>query len=182
MSEGRMVVGTAEVRQLTPDDVLTSAGGSEVLVAAVYVGFSGPISGHGVLMLPLTDARILADTVLAGLTAADDGLPGFDDAGDLIPLQRSALEELGNVAVSAVLIRLGDEIGEPIHPSVPAFVVDMAGAVLDAIVSDVAGRSDTILAARTTFSQDGRHAQGVLLVVPSSADDGPLPSMPGSRL
>ena len=83
-------------------------------------------------------------------------------------LERSALEEIANVAVSAVLSRLGDHLGEAIHPTVPVFVYDMAGAVLDAIVSVAAGADEMLFAARTRFAQDGRDATGVLLVVPAS--------------
>ncbi len=72
------------------------------------------------------------------------------------------------MAVSAVLSRLGDHLGETILPTVPVFVCDMAGAVLDAIVSDVAGVDEMLLAARTRFSQDARDATGVLLVVPAA--------------
>lgn len=168
MSGGRLVATSSEVRRLTATDVLTSAGGPEVAVAAVYVGFSGPLSGHAVLMLPPQDARSLARIVLGELGGAgDDGSPLAETDG-LTPLERSALEEIGNVAVSAVLSQLGDHLGEPIHPTVPVFAYDMAGAVLDAIVSDTAGPDEMLFTARTRFIQDDRDATGVLLVVPAA--------------
>jgi chemotaxis protein CheC len=168
LSGGRLVVSTSEVRRLSADDVLISAGGPEVPVAAVYVGFTGLLNGHAVLMLPADEARSLARIVLDGL--ADDApgeVPTLEMAG-MTPLERSALEEIANIAVSAVLSGLGDHIGDAIHPSVPMFVYDMAGAVLDAIVSDVADRDEMLVAARTRFAQDGRDASGVLLVVPAA--------------
>jgi chemotaxis protein CheC len=172
MSGGRMRVSSSEVRRLSATDVLVSAGGPEVLVAAVYVGFSGAISGHAILMLPPADARGLARIVLAGLPEETGGLDvGVDPAhiqdGGLTNLERSALEEVGNVAVSAILSRLGDHLGEPIHPTVPVFVFDMAGAVLDGIVSEAVGPDEMLFAARTRFAQDDRDATGVLLVVPA---------------
>jgi chemotaxis protein CheY-P-specific phosphatase CheC len=171
MSGGQLVVSSSEIGRLTLSEVLESAGGSEVAVVAIYVGFSGPLSGHGVLLLEPDEARSLALTILGELLdGTDEGLPN-PDAGGLTPLQRSVVEEVGNVAISGVLSRLGDAVGEAIHPMVPVFVFDMAASVLDAVVSDVAGASDTILAARTMFSQDGRNATGVLLVVPSPRPD-----------
>ncbi len=176
MSGGRLHVSSSEVRRLSATEVLVSAGGPEVAVAAVYVGFSGRLNGHAVLMLPADEARSLARIVLDGLVDDDARVP--DRAGDDGPslatagmnaLERSALEEVGNVAVSAVLSELGDHLGEPILPTVPVFVCDMAGAILDAIVSDVAAHRELLLAARTRFSQDAREATGVLLVVPASA-------------
>lgn len=172
MSGGRVHVSSSEVRRLSTTDVLISAGGPEVPVAAVYVGFSGGLSGHAILMLPPADARSLARIVLGGLangTSGSDGDPEpavVADAG-LTNLERSALEEVGNVAVSAILSRLGDHLGEPIHPTVPIFVYDMAGAVLDGIVSEAAGADEMLFAARTRFAQDDRDASGVLLVVPA---------------
>ncbi len=166
MSGGHLHVSSSEVRRLTATEVLVSAGGPEVAVAAVYVGFSGPLSGHAVLMLPPVEAQSLARIVLSGL-GTDDGSPSTEAAG-MTALERSALEEIANVAVSAVLSRLGDHLGEAIHPTVPVFVYDMAGAVLDAIVSVAAGADEMLFAARTRFAQDGRDATGVLLVVPAS--------------
>ncbi len=171
MSGGHLHVSSSEVRGLSASDVLISAGGPEVPVAAVYVGFSGRLSGHAVLMLPTDEARSLAKIVLGGLADGSDrtdrGSVGVEPAG-MTALERSALEEIGNVAVAAVLSRLGDHLGETIHPTVPVFVHDMAGAVLDAIVSDAAGPDEMLFAARTRFSQDDREATGVLLVVPAA--------------
>lgn len=172
MSGGRVHVSSSEVRRLSATDVLVSAGGPEVPIAAVYVGFSGGLSGHAVLMLPPADARSLARIVLGGLT---EGTGASDPAADpanvadagLTSLERSALEEVANVAVSAILSRLGDHLGEPIHPTVPVFVYDMAGAVLDGIVSEATGTDEMVFAARTRFAQDDRDATGVLLVVPA---------------
>ncbi len=164
MCGGRLRVSSSEVRRLSPTDVLISAGGPETAVVAVYVGFSGRLNGHAVLMLPADEARSLARIVLDGL--ADEGPEDPATAG-MTTLERSALEEVANVAVSAVLSRLGDHLGEVLHPTVPVFAHDMAGAILDAIVS-VADGDELILAARTRFSQDARDATGVLLVVPSS--------------
>lgn len=167
MSGGRLHVQTSEVRRLTTTDVLVSAGGPEVAVVAVYVGFSGSLSGHAILMLPVEDARKLARIVLGDLVdGTDDGSAGV--RANLTDLERSALEEVGNVAVSAMLSRLGDHLGEAIHPAVPVSVHDMASAVLDAIVSDVVSPDEMVFAARTRFSQDARDATGVLLVVPAA--------------
>ena len=114
-------------------------------------------------MFPAGEALELARIVLAGLTPT----PEDRTADPMTALEQSALEEIANVAVSAVLNQLGDHLGEAIHPHAPVFVFDMAGAMLDEIVSDAMGDDDTIFAARTKFSRDGREANGVLLVVPA---------------
>jgi len=170
MSGGRLRVTSAEARRLTTTEVLVSAGGAEVAVAAVYVGFSGRLGGHAVLMLPAPDALSLARILVEGLgEGADHGLADEDAAG-MTPLERSGFEELTNVAVAGVLGGLGDHLGEAIHPSVPVFVYDMAGAVLDGIVSNVVDADEMLFAARTMFSQDTRDATGVLLVMPAGRE------------
>ena len=168
MSDGGLVFSSPDVRRLSMAEVIASAGGPDVPVAGMYVGFSGGLSGHGVLLLPTAAAKRLAAMVLGGLpdTSAADPVDS-----DLTELERSALEEVANVAVSTVLSSLGDYLGEPIHPAVPVFLFDMAGAILDAIAADAAGTDDTVLTARTAFMRDGREATGVLLVVPRPAPD-----------
>jgi len=171
MTDGRLVVSSAEVRRLSLADVLDSSGGPEVPVAGLYVGFSGGLEGHGLMLLPIDEARRLAAGLVEGLIDRDDPLAA-DDGSGLAPIERSALEEIANVAVSSVLSSLGDELDEQIHPHVPVFVHDMAGAILDSIVTDAARSDGTVFAARTTFTHDGRDSTGVLLVVPRPEDAG----------
>jgi chemotaxis protein CheC len=166
MSGGRLHVASSEVRRLTPAEVLTSAGGGpEEAVVATYVGFSGRLDGHAVLLLAPGEARSLARILLDGLPDGVGLEPSGQADGGLTPLERSAIEEMGNIAVSGVLDPLGDHLGGTIDPTAPVFIHDMAGAVLDGIIGEGAGDDDLVFTARTTFSQDGRAATGVLLVV-----------------
>src|SRR5256885_187183 len=89
MSGGRLRVTSAEARRLTTADVLVSAGGAEVAVAAVYVGFSGRLAGHAVLMLTAPDALNLARILVDDLGEDADHGTADEDAAGMTPLERS---------------------------------------------------------------------------------------------
>jgi chemotaxis protein CheC len=85
---------------------------------------------------------------------------------DYDELELSALQEAGNVTISAFLNELGTHLNEPVMPTPPQVVVEMAGAVLDAVLLDLVSDADQVLAAKTTFSEGGQAIDGTLLVLP----------------
>jgi chemotaxis protein CheY-P-specific phosphatase CheC len=58
---------------------------------------------------------------------------------------------------------------EPVHPTVPVAIADMAGAILDGVLADLTMDSDELLAAHTSFINDGDTIEGALLVMPQRA-------------
>ena len=184
---GRTVeIAAPEMRRCTPSQVLELAGGADALVVSVYVGITGGIRGHALLVLPVVGALRLADR-LVGDMVEDSRLPASPvDAGDpfaapaglpeLDDLRRSALLELGNVTIAAALNELGDHLGSPIHPTVPEAVTEYAGAVLDAVLLDLVSTADDVLAARTVFVEGADTVDGMLLVLPRSDSLGDLVS------
>ncbi len=87
----------------------------------------------------------------------------------------SALAEAGNVSCSAFMNVLGDATGLCLEVTPPAVVEDMRGAIVDAIVADVALLGDEALLIGTHFSlpSSGADAAHTLdarfLVIPSPA-------------
>jgi chemotaxis protein CheC len=81
-------------------------------------------------------------------------------------LELSALQEAGNVTISAFLNELGMHLHNPVSPTPPQIVIEMAGAVLDAVLLDLVGDADQVLTAKTVFFADGRAIDGALLVLP----------------
>ena len=55
---------------------------------------------------------------------------------------------------------------EPVQPTPQQVVVEMAGAVLAAVLLDLVTDADQMLAARTTFTEGGQAMEGTLLVLP----------------
>jgi chemotaxis protein CheC len=160
-------VETPLVRRCSAADILAMAGGPESIVLAVYVGIFGSLEGHSLLIFSPTDAHHLAEILLAGLLGPGE-LP-MESTTDLLTydeLELSALQEAGNVTISAFLNELGMHLHEPVQPTPPQVVVEMAGAVLDAVLLDLVSDVDQVLAAKTTFSEGGRAIDGTLLVLP----------------
>ena len=165
MTGHEIIVASPDVRRCSPSDVIAMAGGPDKIVVGVYVGITGSLSGHALLMLPPEGARRLARILLDGIVQpADDDGP--DDSLDFSPLEMSALQEVGNVTISAFLNELGMHLHEPVLPSVPQALVEMAGAILDAVLVDISGDADQVLAARAAFIEGYDAIEGTLLVLP----------------
>jgi chemotaxis protein CheC len=168
MSGKRVVVTAPRVRRCSANDVIEMAGGADAIVVGIYVGITGSLSGHALLMLSPDGARRLAGILLDGYfenpdAAAPAGSLTFD------PMEISALQEVGNVTIGAFLNEIGRHLSEPVVPTVPQAVVEMAGAILDGVLMDLIVDTDQILAAETTFQEGVDHIQGTLLVLPKPA-------------
>jgi chemotaxis protein CheC len=167
MSGQAIEVQTPMLERCSAADVLAMAGGAEAVVLSVYVGILGSLEGHALLLLSPSDAHRLAGILLAGLLGPEE-LP-VESASDPLAydeLELSALQEAGNVTISAFLNELGMHLHEPVHPTPPQIVVEMAGAVLDAVLLDLVSDGDQVLAAKTTFREGGRAIDGTLFVLP----------------
>ena len=149
------------VRVLALEEVPDGVGGAESLVAAVHLRVVGDAPGHILFIAPLEVARNLAGLLLAGME------PGERDEMGLSELERSALQELGNVLTSSYLIALTTLTGLHLEPSPPALGVDMAGALLGTVLAEVSLSTDVALLIETAFEEGGRHAAGDFLFIPT---------------
>ena len=167
MSGQVIEVETPMLRRCSASDVLAMAGGPESIVLAVYVGINGSLQGHALLLFSPADAHRLAASLLTGLLGPGE-LP-MEESPDVLnydELELSALQEAGNVTISAFLNELGTHLHEPVMPTPPQVVIEMAGAVLDAVLLDLVNDADQVLAAKTTFTEGGRAIDGTLFVLP----------------
>ncbi len=166
MSGQVISVSTPNVRRCTARDVIELAGGAEPIVVGIYVGITGALTGHALLILPVSGARRLAHLLLEGMVEAD--APLNDPTGNLVfdPMEVSALQELGNVTVGAFLNECGMHLHEGAFPTVPQALVEFAGAILDSVLLDLSDGDGTMLAARTLFVEGDRQVDGTLLVLP----------------
>jgi chemotaxis protein CheC len=167
MSGQAIEVKTPMLRRCSAADVVAMAGGAEAVVAAVYVGVKGSLQGHALLLLSPTDAHRLAQILLSGLLEPGE-LPAEAPIDPLVfdELELSAVQEAGNVTISAFLNELGMHLHRPVQPTPPQIVIEMAGAILDGVLMDLMSTVDQVLAARTTFTEGGREIDGTLLVLP----------------
>ena len=163
MSGQEIQVVATEVARTSSVRVIEAAGGAETVVVGVYLGIVGSLSGHAMLVLRPDGARHLAGLLLAGFhepSASELDPLAFDE------LELSALREVGNVTVGAFLNEVGRHLDEPVHPTVPVAISDMAGAILDGVLADLTMESDDLLAAKTSFISGGHTIEGAVLVMP----------------
>jgi chemotaxis protein CheC len=167
MSGQVIEVDTPMLRRCSAEDVLAMAGGPESIVLAVYVGITGSLQGHALLLFSPSDAHRLAGILLAGLLGPGElPMESTTDPLQYDELELSALQEAGNVTISAFLNELGMHLHEPVQPTPPQVVIEMAGAVLDAVLLDLVTEADQVLAAKTTFKEGGRAIDGTMFVLP----------------
>jgi chemotaxis protein CheC len=165
MSGHELAVSAPDVRFCQPQDVVEMAGGPETVVVAIYLGITGSLQGHAILLLPPDGAHRLADVLLDGFVEPVE--PGVAvDPLVFGELELSALQEVGNVTLGAFLNEIGRHLNEPVQPTVPQAIIEMAGAILDAILLDLVADTDEVLAAKTTFREGGNVIEGALLVLP----------------
>ena len=86
-------VQTPLMKRCSAADVLEMAGGAESVVLAIYLGITGSLQGHALLLFAPPDAHRLAQILLAGLLGPGE-LPIDPNADELVfdELEASALQ------------------------------------------------------------------------------------------
>jgi len=146
-----------EVRVLELGAVADALGGAERVVVALHLGVLGEARGNLLLTLPPESATHLLSRL------------GFPDATpeSLPPLATSALREVGNILGGTYLTALSRLLHRHLVPTVPGLAVDMAGAVVDLLLTELAGVSAQALVLETTFAEArGGGVCGSILFLP----------------
>ena len=144
-----------QVRLLEFQNVGTMIGGEEQLMAGIYLGVEGDISGSIMFLLEKGSAKHLI-TKLMGMDL------GGEDFGEM---ETSALMEVGNIITGAYLNSLATITNLKIYPSVPAICVDMAGAILSVPAIEFGTMGDKILLIQSQF-MDEVEINGYFIMVP----------------
>jgi chemotaxis protein CheC len=144
------------------EDVPEMIGDAEDVVAAIYMGVVGDAPGHIMFVMPTAVAHAVCDLLLGGMPAGEPGFTGFSE------MQLSALQEVGNILTGSYLRALADLTGLHLEPTPPALGVDMVGALLGAVMSEVSRTSDLALMIETAFGDDANASVGQFIYVPDS--------------
>jgi chemotaxis protein CheC len=137
-------------------DVHKSIGNPEDMVAGILVTLSGDINGMVMFILNIRTARSLINYFYEKPTATHE----FDE------LDRSALEEMGNILISSYISALGTLINKRIIPSVPTVALDMAAAILSVPAIEFSKVADGVMHIETVFSAGTDQMSGYFLLVP----------------
>ena len=88
------------------------------------------------------------------------------DYSELTALESSALVEVGNIMISTFINALSGLAGVDVTLTVPAFTVDMQGAILAVPMAEYGGQSDYIMTIGGNFVCDNKQVPCRLLMSP----------------
>lgn len=146
-----------EVRIMGYNEAIEWIGGPEAITAGVLVKMSGQING---IMLSVQQMEFV-NLVLTSMLGK-----GIQDYTGLHELECSALIEIGNIMISTFINALSGLAGIEIDLTVPAFTVDMQGAIMAVPMAEFGGQSDYIMTIGGDFIHDGKKVPCRLLLSP----------------
>ena len=146
-----------EVRIMGYNEAMQWIGVPEAVTAGVLVKMSGDVGGIMLSVQKLELINFILETML------DQGIQGYEE---LQELQQSALIEVGNIMISAFVTALSGLAGININLTVPAFAVDMQGAILTVPMAEYGGMSDYLMTIGGNFVCNGQEIPSHLLLSP----------------
>ncbi|WP_370570220.1 chemotaxis protein CheC [Paenibacillus sp. JCM 10914] len=144
--------------QLLPfEQIAETVGGSERVVLAVYLRVEGSAPGNlFFIMSPEAGKNLLHN--LAGIEASA--------SEQFSEMEQSALSEIGNILAGSYLSSLADFTRLSMTPTVPALVMDMAGAILSYGLLQFGEMGDDALLINTTFLEGQNEVEGQFFLIP----------------
>jgi len=134
-----------------------AVGGAEELVIGVVFQVFGDAPGVILLLFPQKDARVLAG-VLTGKN---------DDGGIFTEMDQSAVKEAGSILTGAYLNTLTTFTQLGLIPSTPGIVMDMAGALIDDILIQLAAVTEYALLIDSEFIDAEKSVKGHFFLLPN---------------
>lgn len=132
------------------DEMFELAGGSEEVVAGIYLRLEGDLTGSMFFVLPLDSANRFIRRLIG-----DDS---FDfNSEHLSPMGVSAMQEVGNILSGSYLSALSDFTNLNIFPTVPSLSVDMVGAIVSFGLIEVSHYSDEVIVIDTKMVEEGEN-------------------------
>ena len=153
--QGRITM--PEVRIMGYNEAIEWIGGPEEITAGVLVRLSGQISGIMLSVQPIEFVNLVLESVM------DKGITNYEQLSEL---EHSALIEVGNIMISTFINALSGLADVNIDLTVPAYTVDMQGAILAVPMAEYGGQSDYIMTIGGNFVCDNRQVPCRLLLSP----------------
>lgn len=129
-------IKTPEVRIMGYNEAIDWIGGPEEITAGVLVKLGGQINGIMLSVQQLEFTNLILKHML-GIT-----VNSYEELGDL---EKSALTEVGNIMISTFINALSGLADIEVDLTVPAFTVDMQGAIIAVPMAEYGGQSDYIM-------------------------------------
>ena len=144
-----------EVRIMEYNEAIEWIGGPEAVTAGVLVKMGGQLSG---IMLSVQNLEFV-NLVMKSTYSVDS----FENLGEL---GQSGMVEIGNIMISTFINALAGLAGIQVELTVPAFAVDMQGAILAVPMAEYGGMSDYLMTIGGNFVCDDKQVPCRLLLSP----------------
>lgn len=155
---GEVITTTVpSVQAISLAEILDKLGGPESEAVGIYIRVDHGLPGHMMLMMPYPKALQLVDLLMGDPEGTTQALGS---------LERSALGEIGNLTCSFFLNAASDMTGIGAHPSPPAVLVDMVGAILDVIIAVSENLGNKGLLLQSKFLRRDTEIQADFWIIP----------------
>jgi len=138
-------------------DISKMLGGPEDETVAIYLKTEGGIAGQMMLVMPFEKAMGLVDMIM--------GEP-LGTTTSLGTMEKSALQELGNITGTYFLNYVSDNTGSSVRPTPPAVMVDMCAAILDIVIATAGIENEEVLMFDADFVQGELSTEIQFWVIP----------------
>jgi len=139
-----LIVKESSVKLVKLLDITKMLGGPEDETVAIYLKTEGSIAGQMMLAIPFEKALGLVDMIMGDPVGTTTGLG---------QMEKSALQELGNITGTYFLNYVADNTGSSVRPSPPAVIVDMCGAIIDVLIATAGLENEEVLMFEADFLQ-----------------------------
>ena len=139
------------------NEAIEMVGSPEEIVAAVLVKMSGEINGIMLFILKIDFINAVLDSVLS---------KDIDDYMDLTELEKSALEEIGNIIISSYVNAMSGLTGVSIKQSIPSIAINMLGGILSVPMVEFGYETDKLMMINGKFIVDDKVLDSNLLMMP----------------
>lgn len=153
----KVMIEMPEVKIMGYNEAIDWIGGPETVTAGVLARLEGEING---IILSIQHMEFI-NLVLQHMMGN-----GVEDYQQLDELGISALLEVGNIMISAFANAMAGLTDMKIRLTVPAFAVDMQGAIIAVPMAEFGGQSDYIMTIGANFICNGRKVPCRILLSP----------------
>ncbi len=153
----KVTIEMPEVKIMGYNEAIDWIGGPETVTAGVLARLEGEING---IILSIQHMEFI-NLVLQHMMGN-----GVEDYQYLTELEISALLEVGNIMISAFANAMAGLTDMKIRLTVPAFAVDMQGAIIAVPMAEFGGQSDYIMTIGANFICNGRKVPCRILLSP----------------
>lgn len=124
--------------------------------AAVRIAIHGQGSGWILILLPLPTVYRFLQALM--------GTPAVPR--ELTPVERSAIQEVGNIVASSFLSELGDRLDRRFFPSAPECYLDGVAETLRGVLASVCNLGSDVLVVHAVLEDGEGNVQGRIFIMP----------------